>query len=80
MNLRVGGGFAKFLCRIAEHLFVGWTVVEALAVSGDDGDHVRRIFSDQAEQLLLRHQVHSKAVNLMLLVDDVNNEEKHHPH
>src|ERR1700733_13720958 len=80
MNLFVGRSFFQFLGSVAKQLLIGRAVVKTLAVGGHNGDHVRRVFSNQAEEFFLGHKVHSKAVDLMLLIDDINNEEKHHSH
>src|ERR1700733_1332418 len=78
MNLRVSGRFAKFLCRISERLFVGWAVVEELAVSGNDRNHIPCIFRDEAKELFALNKPHSKAMNLKLLINHVDDEEQNH--
>ena len=52
MDLIQGGGALQFFFRISQHLLVGWTVIEPLAVVVDDGDHVGGILGDQFEELI----------------------------
>src|ERR1700733_4385693 len=79
MNLGVGGSIRKFGRGVAEYFFVGRTVVDALSVRCDHGNHVRRIFGDEAKELFAFNKPDAKAVNLKLLVEDVDDEKQNHP-
>ena len=51
MNLLKDGRASEFLGRVAENFFVGGAVVKAMALAVDQGDHVRGVLRNDAEQL-----------------------------
>ena len=56
---------------ISEYLFIGRTVVEAVAITVDERDHIGRVFADQLKQLIPLSQLASNAVKLHVLVDGI---------
>src|SRR5260370_36481026 len=68
----------QLLQRIAEDFLIGKTIEDAFAFHVYDGDHVRGILRDEAEELLTSNELAPHAVNLELLIEgvDVKNQDQ----
>lgn len=70
MDLFEDRGLGQFLGRVAEDLFVGGTVVEAVTFGVDQRDHVGGIFGNDAEELFAIAGTTVSEVDPELLADD----------
>ena len=71
MNLLERRGVPQLFFGVAESLAIGRTVVDAVARGIDQGNHVGRIFADEARQFLALRQLAANAVDLHLLPNRV---------
>src|SRR5580704_8748522 len=72
VNLVERGSVYQIFACVTQNLFVRRTVVEPLPIRIDHGNHVGRVFRNQAEQFLALHQLLSNGLNLEVLVEGID--------
>ncbi|MFY9950111.1 MAG: hypothetical protein WAK27_15540 [Candidatus Sulfotelmatobacter sp.] len=77
MNLIQRRGHVQFRWSISQNFLVGGAVVDAPPVTVNHSNHVLGIFCDQLKQVLTLGQFAANPLQLPLLVDSVEIEQKH---
>ena len=72
MNLVQGRSCCQFFCAVSEDSLICGTVIKALPVAVDHGNHVRGIFRDQLKELFALRQLATDSLQLPMLVDGVD--------
>src|SRR4029077_13597915 len=72
MNLVHGRSCCEFFRAVSKDTLICRTVIEALPLAVDHGNHVRGIFRNQLKELLALRQLAADSLQLPLLVDGVD--------